>query len=93
MLKRATNIAELVPPLAKGKAQYSDTVISQIHKQMPTKFGKWPKELERLRFIVDDAESAHHDDSPSEAAKSVPELIKTFAEKEEKCFGIERQAR
>lgn len=61
ILKRATNIEELVlPTIAKGKPKYLDYAISEIHKQMPMKCGRWFSELANLRFI-----ESIEDDEPS----------------------------
>lgn len=52
ILKRATNIGELVlPTVAKGKKRWLDFAIGEIHKQMPTKCGRWIRELADLRFV------------------------------------------
>lgn len=62
ILKSATNIGELVlPTVAKGQIEWLDFAIGEIHKQMPTKCGRWLKELANLRFIesIEDDESNH----------------------------------
>lgn len=72
ILKKATNICELVlPTIAKGKPQFVELVIGQIYRQMPTKCGKWCRELANLRFVetIEDAEN-NHDDAKSSATES-----------------------
>lgn len=52
IVKSATNIADLVlPTAARGKMEFLDKVIRQIHKQMPTECRKWLRELDDLRFV------------------------------------------
>lgn len=62
ILKRATNIGELIlPTVAKGNVKWLDFAIGEIHKQMPTKCGRWFSELKKLRFVIliEDNESNH----------------------------------
>lgn len=52
ILKGATNIGELlIPTLLKGETKWLDYTITEVHKQMPTKCGRWFPELANLRFI------------------------------------------
>lgn len=65
MLKRATNIGELVlPTIAKGRKSVLDYAIGEIHKQMPT--SRWFPELANLRFVesIKDDESATNENLP-----------------------------
>lgn len=52
LLDGATNIRELLlSSFLNGNAEHLDTVIDQIHKQMPTKCGRWLPVLAGLRFV------------------------------------------